>query len=481
VGTEVLRSHGARVEESVGGALIGLFGMPVAHEDDALRAVRAAAELPAAAERLSAESHPGGAMRFSARAGIDTGEVVVGPARGSAGTGISGQVITDAARLHHGAAEGEVLVGGATQRLVRGGAVLKRVDDSTAPDIRSGVWRLLALVPGAADEAHRPDSPIFGRQPELSRLRASFRRTVRSGSASRFTVLGEAGIGKTRLAREFSGSIGSDARVITGRCPAYGEGITFLPLREAVLAAAGPHGWPALATLFEADEDGEQAAAQIAATVGLMPHQGQADVLFPAVRRLFEKLAANHPLVVVFEDVHWAEATLVDLIEYVARNANGPIFLLCLARPELLDEGLEPADADPDTLVLEPLSEVDIEELVAERTGGTSDPDTVRRIVQTARGNPLFAEQLLAALADHSVDVVPPSLGSLLAMRLDRLGRGERICLSSERLARLERARIQFVIGPDPVPLAAIRREADEAAAFFADAGDDTGWSNALF
>jgi DNA-binding SARP family transcriptional activator/tetratricopeptide (TPR) repeat protein len=677
VGAEVLRGHGARVEEGVGGSLLGLFGLPVAHEDDALRAVRAAAELPAAADRLSADSQTVGSPRFSARAGIDTGEVVVGPARGSARTGVSGPVITDAARLHQVAAQGDVLVGASTQRLVRGDVVLKRVEDSAAPGTRSGAWRFLSLVPGAQAGAQRPDSPMFGRQPELSRLRASFRRTVRSGHASRFTVLGEAGIGKTRLAREFSESIGSDAWVISGRCPAYGEGITFLPLREALLEAAGPPGWPALATLLEADEDGGQPAAQIAAAIGLMPPQGTAAALFPAVRRLFEKLAANQPLVVVFEDVHWAETTLVDLIEYVARSASGPIFLLCLARPELLDEGLEPADASPDTLVLEPLSEVHIEELVGERTGGTSDPATVRRIVQTARGNPLFAEQLLAALADDGVDVVPPSLGSLLAMRLDRLGRGERDLLrsaavigtecgedalvallpeeahpfverhlatlerrrliertdetalrfghvliqlaayqsmtredrarlheryaawleaagsappeldeivgyhleqvvehrrasgvvdaalpalaaragdrlanaadrafarydvaavenllsrarrllpeehprrlvvtqrlaevdlvlgrhreaqalldevialtraagdlASERLARLERARSQFTIGPDPVSLAAIRREADEAAAFFAEAGDDTGWSNALF
>jgi tetratricopeptide (TPR) repeat protein len=400
---------------------------------------------------------------------------------------------------------------------------------------------VLDIVSGATTVARQLDSPMCGRQAELTRLRAAFRRTVRSGTACRFTVVGEAGIGKSRLAKEFVESIGSDARIITGRCPTYGEGITFLPLREAVLEAAGPRGWRSLTELLEAEDDGSQVADQVAGAIGLTPQQGRAEELFAAVRRLFETLAARQSLVIVFEDLHWAEPTLLDLIEYLGRRARGRVFLLCLARPELIEQrpGWELTAPTADTLLLEPLSVADVEELIVARAGTTVQPETLRRIVETAQGNPLFAEQLLAAFNDDSVDLIPASLQGLLAMRLDRLGPGERDLLrcaenllsrarsllptdhprrptvtqrlaeaylvlgrhtqaqelllelieaahaggnlSSEMSARLERARIQYIIGPDPIPLGAIWREAEEAAEFYADAGDDAGQARASF
>jgi len=426
VGVDLLARHGARVVEIAGGTLLGFFGLPVAHEDDALRAVRASIELRAATEKLNREIQPAGAVRFSVRAGIDTGEVIVGPASGSVRTGVSGPVVTAASRLHQAAAEGEVVVGAATLRLIRGAVIVKPVGELIGDGDAAGAWRIVDIVSDAPAVARNLESPMFGRQAELSRLRIAFRRTARSGKASRFTVVGEAGIGKTRLAKEFADSIGPAARLITGRCPAYGEGITFLPLREALLQAAGPGGWPALTELLEADEDGDRLAEQIAAAIGLMPQEGSPSALFPAVRRLLETLAATRPLVVVLEDMHWAEPTLVDLIEYVARTASAPILLLCLARPDLAEEGREASAARADALPLEPLSASDIKELITDRTGGTLDPDVTGRIVDTARGNPLFAEQVLASLSDGTIDAVPPSLRSLLAMRLDRLGPGER-------------------------------------------------------
>jgi predicted ATPase len=287
---------------------------------------------------------------------------------------------------------------------------------------------VLDIVSGATTVARQLDSPMCGRQAEFTRLRAAFRRTVRSGTACRFTVVGEAGIGKSRLAKEFVESIGSDARIITGRCPTYGEGITFLPLREAVLEAAGPRGWRSLTELLEAEDDGSQVADQVAGAIGLTPQQGRAEELFAAVRRLFETLAARQSLVIVFEDLHWAEPTLLDLIEYLGRRARGRVFLLCLARPELIEQrpGWELTAPTADTLLLEPLSVADVEELIVARAGTTVQPETLRRIVETAQGNPLFAEQLLAAFNDDSVDLIPASLQGLLAMRLDRLGPGER-------------------------------------------------------
>ncbi|MEI8410067.1 MULTISPECIES: BTAD domain-containing putative transcriptional regulator [unclassified Kribbella] len=368
-GTHVLRRHGARVEELADGSLLGYFGLPVAHEDDAVRAVRAALELQPAADNL------GTPVRFTTYAGIEAGEVVVGtPAK------VSGPVVAAASRLCRSAQPGHVLIGDAAQRLVSGAVVVRRAAVG---------WEVLELVQSAPAVARQLESRMFGRQQELSSLRTFYRGGLRSGRAAQLTIVGEAGIGKTRLAKEFVESLGSDARVITGRCPAYGEGITFLPLREAL------------------------------ESVGLELPEGPAAVLFPAIRRMFEKLAAESPLVVVFEDTHWAETTLLDLIEYVAQSATGPIFLLCLARPELLDR---PASG----LVLEPLPAADVADLIADRSHGTASEQAIQRIVTTARGNPLFAEQLLATAADSGVDDVPASLQSLLAMRLDRLGPGER-------------------------------------------------------
>jgi DNA-binding SARP family transcriptional activator len=435
VATDVLRRHGARVEEGVGELLVGVFGVPLAHEDDAVRAVRAAVELRAAIAALNKDIRPVRGVRFSVRVGIETGEIVVGGAGGLLRAEASGQLVTLAARLQQAADEGEVIVGAATQRLIRGAAVVKpaegvAVEGSGGP---VAAWRVLDVVSGATTIARQLDSPMCGRQAELTRLRTAFRRTIRSGTACRFTVLGEAGIGKSRLAKEFVESIGSDARIITGRCPAYGEGITFLPLREAVLQAAGPRGWRSLTELLEAEADGTQVADQVAGAIGLTPQQGRAEELFAAVRRLFETLAASEPLVVVFEDLHWAEPTLLDLVEYLGRRARGSVFLLCLARPELLEDrpgwGLTAPTAD--TLVLEPLSVADIQELVVARVGATLQPETLHRIVDTARGNPLFAEQLLAAFNDDSVDLIPASLQGLLAMRLDRLGPGNGTCCAA--------------------------------------------------
>ena len=407
VGAGILRRHGARVEEVVGDLLVGFFGLPVAHEDDAVRAVRAGVELRAA---LSAPC----------RIGVETGELVVG-AGGSLAARASGPALTLAARLQQAAADGDVLVGPATQRLVRGAAVLKAAEPLDA-------WRVLDVVTEAPAVDRRLDAPMVGRVAELTRLRTAFAAAARTSTANRLTVLGDAGIGKSRLSRAFAESIGPHARIITGRCPAYGEGITFLPLREAVLDAAGPRGWPALAELLAGEEDGAHVAHQIAAAIGLTPQPRRPDQIFPAVRRLFEILATERPLVAVFEDLHWAEPTFLDVIEYIPERARGPILLLCLARPELVEER---PGWGTDALLLEPLDVGDVEQLIADRADAVPPPETLGRIVDAAQGNPLFAEQLLAALEEHGFETIPASLQGLLAMRLDRLGPGERDLLRS--------------------------------------------------
>ncbi|HEX3212758.1 MAG TPA: BTAD domain-containing putative transcriptional regulator, partial [Actinomycetota bacterium] len=422
----VLRSHGATVEELVGDVLVGLFGVPTVHEDDALRAARAAVELRVALEALNDEVELERGIRFPIRAGVETGEVVV-PTHGSRHATASGDTVNVAARLQRAAGEGEILVGEGTWRVLRDAAVLEAVE-KPGPDKRGespAAWRLVELVPGIPPVTRRFDAPMVGRIDELDRLRAAFERAVRQGTAYRFTVLGEAGIGKSRLAREFAEALGSDARVVTGHCPAYGDGITFWPLREVALQAAGPRGFDGLAELLVGEDDGEWIAGQVAVAFGPTQQPGRANELFPAVRRLFEALASPRPLVLTLEDLHWAEPTFLDLIEYIGDWGRAPVFLLCLARPELIEE--RPAwgagGRNADTLVLEPLAPTETEKLIADRlAGGTLPSDTLTRIVAIAQGNPLFVEQLVAAFEDEGTISLPASVQALLAARLDRLG-----------------------------------------------------------
>jgi DNA-binding SARP family transcriptional activator/tetratricopeptide (TPR) repeat protein len=398
----VLHRHGARVEEVIGDLLVAFFGLPVAHEEDAVRAVRAAVELRAA-------------VPTPCRIGVETGELLIGTGR-SLTARASGPALALAARLQHSAAHGDILVGPSTRRLVRGAAVLKAAGADDA-------WRVLQVMTDAPPIDRRLDPPMVGRAADLTRLRTAFASAARTKSPDRLTVLGDAGIGKSRLSRAFAESVESGASIITGRCPAYGQGVTFLPLREAVLDAAGPGGWPTLVELLSGEEDGERTADQIAAAIGLTPQPGRPDQLFPAVRRLFEVLARERPVVAIFEDVHWAEATFLDLIDHIHERGRGPIFLLCLARPELVEA--RPGWSHG-SLTLEPLEAPDVEQLIADRADTTPPPETLGRIIEAAQGNPLFAEQLLAAFEQGGVESIPASLQSLLAMRLDRLGPGER-------------------------------------------------------
>jgi DNA-binding SARP family transcriptional activator/tetratricopeptide (TPR) repeat protein len=426
---DVLRRHGARAEQGVGHTLVGYFGLPIAHEDDAVRAVRAAFEMKQAVEALNEDTAAVGRIRASVQAGIETGEIVVGGTGTSLRATASGRVVTTASRLQQAAEVGTVIVGAATQRLIKGTAVLKpaEVIGTNRPGGAAATWQVLDVA--AVDAPVVKPLPMRGRQSELTRLRTAFRRTARSGTVHRLTIVGEPGIGKSRLATEFIEWIGSDAQIIRGRCPAYGEGITFLPLREAVLEALGPRGRSRMVEILAAEDDPEHVADQIAGAIGLGPPRGRPDELFPAVRLLFEALARPRPLVAVFDDVHWAEPTFLDLLEYLSRRATGPTFLLCLARPELIEERPDWAltGATTDVLVVGPLSLPEIEALIVDRAVQTLPAETSGRIVDTAQGNPLFAEQLLAAFeSDTDVDVIPASVRGLLAMRLDRLGPGER-------------------------------------------------------
>jgi DNA-binding SARP family transcriptional activator/class 3 adenylate cyclase len=432
VAGEVIERYGGRVERQLGDTLLAFFGFPVAHEDDALRAVRAVADARAAISALNDGSSTLEGALYRSRAGIEAGDILVAGPGATLRDAVVGPLVRAASRLQQAASEGEIIVGPAAQRLLRGSVIVKPFHG--APRGIPG-WEILEIVTGAPAIPRSPDVPMFGRQGELTRLRSAFRRVARSGTVSRFTILGDAGIGKSRLAREFVSSIGADANSIIQRCPAPGEGVAFQPVRDAVVEAAGLLSWRGLHHLLANDHDGQHIAPEIATAIGLRAEPQNVAVLFPAIRSLFLALASNRPLIVVVEDLHWAEPTYLELVDDVAHEANGPILLLCLARPDLI-EG-RPGSHSADVLELDPLPTADVESLVAHRAGGI-DPGIAHRIVDIAEGNPLFAEQLLLALDDGPIGAVPASLRGLLMMRLDRLGPGERDLLRCASIVGLE-------------------------------------------
>jgi DNA-binding SARP family transcriptional activator len=423
VAAAVLERHGARVERSFGDMLVAFFGFPLAHEDDALRAVRAALEARTAVHAMNDDPSLVEGVGSCVRVGIETGDIIVAGPGAALRDVVTGPVVNAAGRLQQAAGDNSVIVGPGAQRLLRGSVIVKPVNGLSSERGGATAWQVLEVVSDAPAIPRVLEAPMVGRQRELTRLRSAFRRAVRSGAVARTIVLGEAGIGKSRLAKELAASIGADAYVITERCPPSDEASTFLPLREAVVEAAGLRGWRTLHDVLGREDHGRRVLSEIAEAIWLRAEPGSATALFPAVRHLFETLSSGRPLIVVLEDLHWAEPMFLDLVDHLAREATGRIFLVCLARPDLIER--RPDWGTIDSVHLEPLSSTDLESLVIDRAGSIP-PDALRRVIEISQGNPLFAEQLIAALDEDPVDAVPGSLRGLLTMRLDSLGPGER-------------------------------------------------------
>jgi class 3 adenylate cyclase/tetratricopeptide (TPR) repeat protein len=434
---EVLRCHGATVEKFIGDAVMAVFGVPVVHEDDALRAVRAAVGIGRAVDELNAALVQEGGFGIEIRTGVNTGEVFAGGGSEEY-TFVSGDAVNAAARLQQAAGPGEILIGEATRGLVRDAVVVERVESVTlrgAKDI-GAVWRLEDVLDTAVGLSRRLDSPLVGRGRELVHLRVAFDRAVEDKSNYLFTILGPAGIGKSRLAAELSSMLAGSARIVAGRCLPYGEGITFWPLREIVQDLAADDPALPLVSLLGDDSDAEAIAARIDAAIGRTAAAGTPQEAFWAVRKLFEALARERPLVVVLEDLHWAEPTFLDLVDHVADwSRDAPILLLCLARPELLE--MRPdwggGKLNSASLTLEPLTQPEADALIDNLLGENELAPNVRtQIANTAEGNPLFVEQMLALVEEAGGDgelEVPPTIQSLLAARLDHLGDAERLAI----------------------------------------------------
>jgi class 3 adenylate cyclase/tetratricopeptide (TPR) repeat protein len=397
----IVESHGGTVEKFIGDAVMAVFGVPVAHEDDALRASRAAVEMRDAFPELG----------IGGRIGVNTGEVVTGTEERLA----TGDAVNVAARLEQAAQLGEVLIGGETLRLVRSAVAVgpERSLELKGKAESVPAYPLLAVT-GKLERGFA--TPMVGRARELQGLRDAFARAAADRSCQLFTVLGSAGVGKSRLAAEFLS--GLDAEVVRGRCLSYGDGITYWPVIEILKQ---------LATLPEGD-----AARPLRALLGETDEPASAEEIAWAFRKLLEQEAQVQPLVCVLDDLHWAEETLLDLVEHVADlSRDAPLLLLCMARPELLE--LRPSWGggkwNAATVLLEPLDARETEQLLSE-LGEVSD-DLHERIVQVAEGNPLFLEEMLALVRDSGgAEVeVPPTIQALLAARLDQLDPAERSVL----------------------------------------------------
>jgi predicted ATPase/class 3 adenylate cyclase len=450
----VLERHGGSVEKFIGDAVLAVFGVPKLHEDDALRALRAAVEMREALGKLNEEFDRTWGVTLATRTAVNTGEVVAGdPSRGE--SFVMGDPVNLAARLEQSAQPGETIIGEATYRLVRDLAVAERVGPLTLKGRAEPVyaWRLVELVAGPPGWTRRLDSPLVDREPDIGSLREIFGRMVATGSCQLVTLIGSAGVGKSRLAADFLSMLDGRATFIKGRCLPYGEGITFWPIAGVLRDAGGistkdspQEAREKISQLLPPGGDAELVGDRLAALLGLGDSRPGIQETFWAVRKLFEHLASRLPLVVLLDDIQWGEPTFLELIEYLADWIRGaPVLILCLARPELLETRSAWMTGKPNatSITLQALTEQESEGLIRNLIGGSDlAPEVRARIAEVAEGNPLFVEETLRMLVDDGLlrpidgrwtaagDLsrisIPPTIQALLTARLDRLEAEER-------------------------------------------------------
>ncbi|MGH3078802.1 MAG: AAA family ATPase, partial [Gaiellaceae bacterium] len=444
-----LEKHGGVVEKFIGDAIMAVFGLPKLHEDDALRAVRAAAGMQHAQAVLNDELERHWGVRLTVRTGVNTGEVVAGdPSTGQ--RLVTGDAVNVAARLEQAAGAQEVLLGDLTYRLVRDFVDVEEVEPLELKGKSEPVpaYRLVGVREGV-ERVMRFDAPMVGRDAELESLRSALRCSTADGRCRLVTVIGEAGVGKSRLIDEFIRSVEGEASVLRGRCLPYGDGITFWPLAEAVRGAADiaerDSMESALEKLAAIAQSDDEVVARVASAIGLSSTPFPVQELVWGARKLLETIARSRPLVVVFDDIHWAEATFLELIEHIVEaTRETPLLLVCPTRHELLERLPEWSTGEgAERIELAPLTGDQTGEVAEHLLGEAGLDEEVRaRIVAAAEGNPLFVEQLLSMLIDEGLIrfedgawrateeiehvAVPPTIQALLASRLDRLEADER-------------------------------------------------------
>jgi len=450
---KALEAHGGTVEKFIGDAVMAVFGLPVRHEDDALRAVRAAADMQAALPALNADFGARYGVRLLNHIGVNTGEVIATGDASSAQRLVTGDTVNTAARLEQAAGAAEIILGELTELLTRGTVEVEPIEPLTLKGKAEPVpaYRLLRVSARPAERSSTA-TPFVGREAEMSRLHDALAGAATGPRARLTVVLGDAGVGKSRLTKEFAAGAADGATVVRGRCLPYGDGITFWPIAEIVRAAAGiaDDDPPAVARerigRLVADrgvDDAEAIVDRVAAAIGLSAGDFQIAELFWASRRLLELLAADRPLVAIIDDVHNAAPTFLDLVDHVIEASTGAaILILCSGRFELLQAHADWAEAhSEERIALTPLSATDSDAIIDQLLEGL-DERVRTRIATAAEGNPLYVEQMVSMLVETGAirrdgdrwlptapdaDIaVPPSVQALVAARLDALGPSER-------------------------------------------------------
>jgi class 3 adenylate cyclase len=472
----VITEHGGDVEKFIGDAVMAAFGTTAVHEDDAIRAVRAAAGALAALRELSAELTASHQVSLEARCGVYSGDVIAVTA-GGGDFRVVGDAVNTAARLQAAAQPGEILIGADTAAMVRAQVGIEPVPPLRLKGKAQPVpaWRVSQPVRTDRDPESRM-TPFVGRADELAELHRAFTRAAGRGQACLLTVLGTPGIGKSRLVREFLAGVSpGQATVLSARCRAYGRGLTYAPLAELLRSAPG--GWQAAERALSAGPGPGQRAARTLATVLRAPAASAAGGEAPAaevgveeiawaVRHLIESLAINRPVICVWEDLHWAEPTLLDLIDDIATwLPDTPVLVLCVARGELLEARSSWGGGKPSAMMVElgPLDAEHTAALVSELYAQAevlahAADDGPARVLAQCDGNPLFAELLLDVFAEVAPGAqVPPTIHALLGARLDQLSADERRVLEMAAVIGREftSARLRMLAGPaagHPVP-----------------------------
>jgi class 3 adenylate cyclase/tetratricopeptide (TPR) repeat protein len=449
---QAFERHEGTVQEHRGDAVVAAFGVPILNEDDALRAVLAADDLRSALVGLNAELRQDWDVRLEMRIGINTGEVAV-----EEGGLVLGDTANVAARLQQAAAPGEILVGEQTRQLVRRVTTLEQVPGVLlkGKELPVGAWRLLAVDPDPREHARRLDVPMVGRELELELLQLTYRRARMERSGHLVVVLGEAGVGKTRLINEFESQISVEAIVLKGRCPQYGQNIDYWPLLQVVRQAAGIRGdYPAeaaMARLASLAQGDETVAGRLAQMLDLERATGSPETASWALSRLIELLAQSQPVVLVLDDLQWAKPALLHLLAEVADRSRGaPVLLVGVARSELRHDRTDWNSTGPNvtSFTLEPLSGEGVEKLIGHLLDdGPLDLGLPQRLARAVQGIPLFAEELVAMLRDQGAltfqegrwtltgdfdePPTPPNIETLLAARLERLSPAARAVIGS--------------------------------------------------
>jgi class 3 adenylate cyclase/tetratricopeptide (TPR) repeat protein len=459
--TAEIARHGGRVDKYIGDAIMAVFGLPVQHEDDALRAVRAVVAMQASLRGVNSQLSATYGLELANRTGVNTGEIVAIDDPKADQMLATGDTVNVAARLEQVAPANEVYIGEATWRLVRDAVKVEAVEPLNLKGKHESVaaYRLLSVI-GHDGTARRHDLPIVGRDVELAAIDRVLQEVRETRSARLVTLIGDAGIGKSRLAQEVIERVGASARVVRGRCLAYGDGITFWPLRGMVNEAAGIIDDDLTELAFAKIErvvNDNDVVQRLASAMNLSNQAFPLHEIAWATRKLLGELAKGTSVVAFIDDIHWAETAFLELLETVLRTGDRvPILILCTARHELLDKQTDWGQGEHALRVmLRPLSDDASAAVVREVLGrsGLAD-DVVKRIVSAAEGNPLYVEQLASVLVETGIlemrdgrwrltqeqteFTVPPTITVLLESRIAQLPVEERATVEPASVVGLQ-------------------------------------------